>query len=66
MRSLKEQSKTEQGGKYPLDLMCRDFMDYNATWYGWVVVATSYLAFRFNQALALGFLNAYDKQANGI
>lgn len=24
------------------------------------------LAYRFNQALALGFLNAYDKENNGI
>ncbi|TLD86800.1 hypothetical protein [Helicobacter sp. MIT 05-5294] len=54
------------GGKYPLNLMCGKFMDYNAAWYGWVVVATSYCAYRFNQALALSFLNAYDKETNGI
>ncbi|TLD79735.1 hypothetical protein LS70_009660 [Helicobacter sp. MIT 11-5569] len=48
------------------DIVVPIIMDYNATWYGWVLSREAFLAFRFNQALALGFLNAYDKETNGI
>ena len=69
-RELKQKAK--EGDEYAKealeDFVLISLLDKITTpsWYGWIIIADIYFSFRFNQALALAFLNAYDRRDNGI
>lgn len=61
-RELEQQAKEgDEYAKGALEDLISTFYT-GPYWYGWIITADIYFSNRFNQALALAFLNAYDKE----
>lgn len=56
---LEENEEFKKQAKNMAIIFHGEYPETNPYWYAWIVQSNAYLAYRFNQALTLAFLNAY-------
>lgn len=58
---LKEDEEMKKQVKKTWSIFYEQYPGTHPKWYAWIVLSDAYLSYRFNQALALAFLNAYEE-----
>lgn len=58
---LREDEEMKKQAKKTWSIFYEQYPGTHPKWYAWIVLSDAYLSYRFNQALTLAFLNAYER-----